>query len=81
MPIAINSDSHCPSDFDNLRFGIGQARRGWLENRDALNTRTLRQLRQWLAGRKPDRSPRACDLRPLALLEHKPGLWPRRRDR
>jgi DNA polymerase (family 10) len=31
-------------DFDNLRFGIGQARRGWLEAKDVLNTRSLQQL-------------------------------------
>lgn len=32
----------------NLRFGIGQARRGWLEKGDVLNTRTLAQLRPLL---------------------------------
>lgn len=42
--VAINSDAHRTSDFDNLRFGIGQARRGWLEKKDVLNTRTLKQL-------------------------------------
>jgi DNA polymerase (family 10) len=42
--VAINSDSHSLLDFDNLRFGIGQARRGWLEAKDVLNTRTLKQL-------------------------------------
>ncbi len=42
--IAINSDGHSLLDFDNLRFGIGQARRGWLEAKDVLNTRTLKQL-------------------------------------
>lgn len=42
--IAINSDGHSLLDFDNLRFGIGQARRGWLEAQDVLNTRTLKQL-------------------------------------
>ena len=42
--VAINSDGHVLPDFDNLRFGIGQARRGWLEAKDVLNTRTLKQL-------------------------------------
>jgi DNA polymerase (family 10) len=51
VPIAINSDAHTIIDFDNLRFGIGQARRGWLEKRDVLNTRSLAQLRQWLDRR------------------------------
>ena len=43
--ISINSDAHSVYDFSNLRFGIGQARRGWLEKQDVLNTRTLKQLR------------------------------------
>lgn len=42
--VAVNSDGHSLLDFDNLRFGIGQARRGWLEPKDVLNTRTLKQL-------------------------------------
>ncbi len=43
--ISINSDAHSTFQFDNLRFGIGQARRGWLENQHVLNTRPLRELR------------------------------------
>ena len=46
--IAINTDAHRTSDFDNLPFGIGQARRGWLEKKDVLNTRTLPELRRLL---------------------------------
>jgi DNA polymerase (family 10) len=46
--IAINTDAHRTSDFDNLRFGVGQARRGWLEKKDVLNTRTLPELRKLL---------------------------------
>ena len=47
--ISINSDAHNIMDFDNLRFGVGQARRGWLEKQDVLNTRSLSQLRKLLA--------------------------------
>lgn len=43
--ISINSDAHSIYDFANLRFGIGQARRGWLEKHDVLNTRPLTELR------------------------------------
>jgi DNA polymerase (family 10) len=46
--ISINSDSHRPEGFDNLRLGIGQARRGWLERSDVLNTRPLRTVRKLL---------------------------------
>lgn len=42
--ISINSDAHSRFDFANLRFGIGQARRGWLEKHDVLNTRPLAEL-------------------------------------
>ncbi|MGB7541085.1 MAG: DNA polymerase/3'-5' exonuclease PolX [Burkholderiales bacterium] len=43
--VSINSDAHSAQQFDNLKYGIGQARRGWLEKRDVLNTRTLAELR------------------------------------
>ncbi len=46
--ISINSDAHRAAGFYNLRFGIGQARRGWLTAKDVLNTRPLRQLRTLL---------------------------------
>ena len=48
--IAINTDAHRISDFDNLHYGIGQARRGWLEKKDVLNTRALSELRSLLKG-------------------------------
>jgi DNA polymerase (family 10) len=48
--VSINSDAHSGLDFDNLRYGVGQARRGWLEKRDVLNTRKLPVLRKLLAA-------------------------------
>jgi DNA polymerase (family 10) len=48
--VSINSDAHSGPDFDNLRYGVGQARRGWLEKRDVLNTRKLPALRKLLAA-------------------------------
>ena len=48
MLISINSDAHSTFDFANLRYGIGQARRGWLEKSDVLNTCTLAALRPLL---------------------------------
>jgi DNA polymerase (family 10) len=48
--VSINSDAHSAQDFDNLRYGVGQARRGWLEKRDVLNTRKLPALRKLLAA-------------------------------
>ena len=45
VKLAINSDAHSTLDFDNLRFGVGQARRGWLEKNDVVNTRSLARLK------------------------------------
>ena len=47
--VAIGSDAHGVDGFDVLRYGVGQARRGWLEGKDVLNTRPLAELRRWLA--------------------------------
>lgn len=47
--VCINSDAHAAIQFDNLRYGIDQARRGWLGRGDVLNTRTLAALRPMLA--------------------------------
>jgi DNA polymerase (family X) len=44
--VSVDSDAHSTFEFDNLRFGVGQARRGWLERHNVLNTRSLGQLRK-----------------------------------
>jgi DNA polymerase (family 10) len=49
VKVAINSDAHSGFDFDHLLLGIGQARRGWLERDDVLNTRSLEDVRPLLA--------------------------------
>ncbi|RDU99374.1 DNA polymerase/3'-5' exonuclease PolX [Trinickia dinghuensis] len=46
--ISIDSDAHSRFDFDNLRRGVDEARRGWLEKHDVLNSRSLDQLRPLL---------------------------------
>lgn len=46
--VSIDSDAHSVLDFENLRYGVGQARRGWLERKDVLNARPLRELRRLL---------------------------------
>ena len=46
--VSINSDAHSTLDFGHLRFGIGQARRGWLAAPDVLNTRAFTQLKPLL---------------------------------
>jgi DNA polymerase (family 10) len=46
--LAVSSDAHSVLDYANLRYGIGQARRGWLEAKDVLNSRPLTQVRELL---------------------------------
>jgi DNA polymerase (family X) len=38
VPLAINTDAHVISHFDFMSYGISNARRGWLEAKDLLNT-------------------------------------------
>ena len=46
--LAVNTDAHSMLDLENARFGVGQARRGWLEKADVLNTRPYAELRKLL---------------------------------
>lgn len=49
--VSIASDAHDAGDFRNLDHGVDQARRGWLQARNVINTRSLSLLRKWLARR------------------------------
>ena len=49
--VSINSDAHSVLEFHNLKYGIGQARRGWLSMDDVLNTRPLSELKRLFAQR------------------------------
>lgn len=44
IKIAINSDAHHINEMDLLRYGILNARRGWVEAADVINTWSLEQL-------------------------------------
>jgi DNA polymerase (family X) len=46
VKVVISSDAHHPRDFAALDYGVNQARRGWIEPSDVLNTRPLKELRQ-----------------------------------
>jgi DNA polymerase (family 10) len=50
--VAVNSDAHGVDGFELLRYGVGQARRGWLERKDVVNARPLGELRRWLARKR-----------------------------
>ena len=44
LKIAINTDAHWIEELDHMRFGLYQARRGWLEKDDVINTLPLKQM-------------------------------------
>jgi DNA polymerase (family 10) len=46
VKVVVSSDAHHPRDFAMLEYGVNQARRGWIEPADVLNTRPLEKLRQ-----------------------------------
>lgn len=48
IKISISTDAHSLSDLDNIKYGIWQGRRGWLEKKDVLNTRKLGELKKLL---------------------------------
>lgn len=48
--IAINCDVHHPDDFDNLRFGVMTARRGWVTRERCVNAWSEVKLGKWLGG-------------------------------
>jgi DNA polymerase (family 10) len=42
--VAIDTDAHSTAELGQLRHGVNQARRGWLEKKDVLNARPLGEL-------------------------------------
>jgi len=51
VKVAISTDAHATEHLDFMRYGVGQARRGWLEAGDVVNTLGLAALRRLLKGR------------------------------
>lgn len=46
IKFAISTDSHNISNYNYMRYGIGQARRGWIEADDVINTRNVNELKK-----------------------------------
>ncbi len=51
VKVAISTDAHRAHNLTFMRFGVDQARRGWLEPDDVLNTRSWEDLRTLLESR------------------------------
>ncbi len=48
VKMVISTDSHRFSDLEFMQYGVGQARRGWAEKSNILNTCNFKQLKKYL---------------------------------
>jgi DNA polymerase (family 10) len=48
VKLAISTDAHSTATLDYMRYGVDQARRGWIEAKDVVNTRDVADLRKAL---------------------------------
>ncbi len=48
VKLAISTDAHTLDDLDFMKYGVAQARRGWLEKEDVLNSYKWQQLKKLL---------------------------------
>jgi DNA polymerase (family 10) len=46
--VSVATDAHSVKGLDFMRYGVNQARRGWLERGDVINTLTYRSLARLL---------------------------------
>lgn len=51
VPVVVSTDAHGPDGLEDMRFGVDQARRGWLEPADVLNARPRKDFEAWLRRR------------------------------
>lgn len=49
LPVVVTTDAHSTDHFRYVRYGVDQARRGWLEADDVLNTRPVDELLEALS--------------------------------
>ena len=50
--LAVNTDAHAISHLDLMDYGITNARRGWVEARQVVNTWDIARFRQWIGSRR-----------------------------
>ena len=50
--LAIDTDAHSVGQLELIRYGVSQARRGWVEAHSVVNTWTWAKLSRWLATRR-----------------------------
>lgn len=47
--LSINTDAHSVDQFNQMKLGVLQARRGWAEKKDIINTYTLDKIKKFLS--------------------------------
>jgi len=52
VKVVISTDSHSTGNLSFIRYGVTMARRGWLEKKDVINTRSAGEFLKELRGRK-----------------------------
>jgi DNA polymerase (family 10) len=52
VKIAINPDAHSLDGLEVMQYGVGIARKGWLEKGDVLNTMSLKEIEAYFKSRK-----------------------------
>jgi DNA polymerase (family 10) len=52
VQLVIDSDAHSVEQLRFMRYGIDQARRGWLERGHVVNTMSWMELHKWLQRRR-----------------------------
>lgn len=58
VTIEIGPDAHAPRELSFVDFGMQIARKGWLERRDVLNTRSVREVLDFAQSRREPPRPR-----------------------
>ncbi len=49
--VSVSTDAHSPGGLKNMRYGVDTARRGWIEAKDVVNTRSVKDLLKALRKR------------------------------
>jgi DNA polymerase (family 10) len=48
VKFAVDTDSHATTHLEHMRYGVGNAQRGWLTQDDVINAWPLSKLRTFL---------------------------------
>ncbi|RPH74998.1 DNA polymerase/3'-5' exonuclease PolX [bacterium] len=52
IPITVNTDAHHPDQLDLIEYGLGMARRAWLEPQQVINAWPVQKILSWLEKRE-----------------------------